>query len=118
MATTIYTYLHNDDLNGSRIVSMDDCMCKLYKMSWSMSSSALVTTPITQKPYFSMALLWFNLQLYRCLKIVLLADAKYFSNAYLKPCKHLIHNVLQSFTEGQKFVRGDRLGTAFLQRNP
>ena len=41
-----------------------------------MSSSALVTTPITQKPYFSMALLWFNLQLYRCLKIVLLADAE------------------------------------------
>lgn len=30
MATTIYTYLHNDDLNGSRMVSMDDCMCKLY----------------------------------------------------------------------------------------
>lgn len=30
MATTIYTYLHNDDLNGSKIVSMDDCMCKLY----------------------------------------------------------------------------------------
>lgn len=30
MATTIYTYLHNDDLCGSRIVSMDDCMCKLY----------------------------------------------------------------------------------------
>lgn len=30
MATTIYTYLHSDDLNGSRIVSMDDCMCKLY----------------------------------------------------------------------------------------
>ena len=32
MATTIYTYLHNDDLNGSRIVSMDDCMCKLYNI--------------------------------------------------------------------------------------
>lgn len=32
MATTIYTYLHNDDLNGSRIVSMDDCMCKLYNV--------------------------------------------------------------------------------------
>lgn len=30
MARTIYTYLHNDDLNGSRIVSMDDCMCELY----------------------------------------------------------------------------------------
>ena len=26
MATTIYTYLHNDDLNGSRIVSMDDLL--------------------------------------------------------------------------------------------
>ena len=32
MATTIYTYLHSDDLNGSRIVSMDDCMCKLYNI--------------------------------------------------------------------------------------
>ena len=32
MATTIYTYLHNGDLNGSRIVSMDDCMCKLYNI--------------------------------------------------------------------------------------
>lgn len=32
MATTIYTYLHNDDLNSSRIVSMDDCMCKLYNI--------------------------------------------------------------------------------------
>ncbi len=32
MATTIYTYLHNDDLNGSRIVSMDDSMCKLYSI--------------------------------------------------------------------------------------
>lgn len=32
MATTIYTYLHNDALDGSRIVSMDDCMCKLYNI--------------------------------------------------------------------------------------
>ncbi|MCM1140581.1 MAG: GIY-YIG nuclease family protein [Muribaculum sp.] len=32
MPTTIYTYLHNDDLNSSRIVSMDDCMCKLYNI--------------------------------------------------------------------------------------
>lgn len=32
MATTIYTYLHNDDLNGSRMVSIDDCMCKLYNI--------------------------------------------------------------------------------------
>lgn len=30
MATTISTYLYNDDLNGSRIVSMDDCMCTLF----------------------------------------------------------------------------------------
>lgn len=38
MATTIYTYLHNDDLNGSRIVSMDDCMCKLYDIKRDDSS--------------------------------------------------------------------------------
>ena len=38
-------------------------------------------------------------------------------NAHLQPCKHLIHNILQCFTEGQKFVQGDRQGTAFLQRN-
>lgn len=38
MATTIYTYLHNDDLNGSRIVSMDDCMCKLYNIKRDDSS--------------------------------------------------------------------------------
>ena len=31
MAKTIYTYLHNDDLNGSRIVYMDNCFCKLFK---------------------------------------------------------------------------------------
>lgn len=47
----------------------------------------------------------------------LLPDAKYFFNAYLYSCKHLIYNILQSFTEGHKFVRGDKLGTAFLQRN-
>lgn len=47
----------------------------------------------------------------------LLADAKYFFNAYSQPCKCLKYSILQSFTEGQKFVRGDRLGTAFLQRN-
>ena len=47
----------------------------------------------------------------------LLTDAKYFFNAYLQPCKCLIYSILQSFTEGQKFVRGDKLGTAFLQRN-
>lgn len=38
MATTIYTYLHNDDLSGSRIVSMDDCMCKLYNIKRDDSS--------------------------------------------------------------------------------
>lgn len=32
MAKTIYTYLHNDDLNGSRVVSMDNCFCKLFKI--------------------------------------------------------------------------------------
>lgn len=33
MATTIYTYLHKDDLKGSRIVSMDDCMCMMYDIN-------------------------------------------------------------------------------------
>lgn len=47
----------------------------------------------------------------------LFADAKYFFNAYLCSCKCLIYNILQSFAEGHKFVRGDKLGTAFLQRN-
>lgn len=47
----------------------------------------------------------------------LFPDAKYFFNAYLYSCKYLIYNILQSFTEGRKFVRGDKLGTAFLQRN-
>lgn len=46
-----------------------------------------------------------------------LSDAKYFFNAYLYSCKCLIYNILQSFIEGHKFVRGDKLGTAFLQRN-
>lgn len=32
MAKTIYTYLHNDDLSSSRIVSMDNCFCKLYNI--------------------------------------------------------------------------------------
>lgn len=47
----------------------------------------------------------------------LFPDAKYFFNAYLCFCKCLIYNILQGFTEGHKFVRGDKLGTAFLQRN-
>ena len=47
----------------------------------------------------------------------LFSDAKYFFNAHLQPCNRLIHSILQSLTEGRKFVRGDRLGTAFLQRN-
>lgn len=32
MAKTIYTYLHNDDLDGSRIVYMDNCFCKVFKI--------------------------------------------------------------------------------------
>lgn len=55
---------------------------------------------------------------YQCVDQLLLADAKYFFNAYPQPCKYLKHSILQSFIEGQKFVRGDRQGTAFLQRNP
>lgn len=32
MAKTIYTYLYNDDLNGSRIITMDNCFCKLFSI--------------------------------------------------------------------------------------
>ena len=32
MAKTIYTYLHNDDLGGSRIVWMENCFCKLFNI--------------------------------------------------------------------------------------
>lgn len=50
MATTIYTYLHNDDLSGSRVVSMDDCMCKLFEIKRNDSSffkdfSEMLQTP-------------------------------------------------------------------------
>lgn len=48
---------------------------------------------------------------------LLFPDAKYFFYAYLCSRKCLIYNILQSFTEGHKLVRGDKLGTAFLQRN-
>lgn len=32
MAKTIYTFLHNDDLKGSRIITMDNCFCKLFSI--------------------------------------------------------------------------------------
>ena len=53
----------------------------------------------------------------RFLSSKLLTDAEYFFKAYLQPYNRLIHSILQGLTEGEKFVRGDRLGTAFLQRN-
>ena len=40
-----------------------------------------------------------------------------FFNAHLELCKYLVHGILRDFAKGQKFVRGDRQGTAFLQRN-
>lgn len=50
MATTIYTYLHNDDLKGSRIVSMDDCMCMLYNIKRDDSSFMKDFNENLQKP--------------------------------------------------------------------
>ena len=41
-----------------------------------------------------------------------------FFNVHLELYKHLIYSVLQSSIEERKFVRGDRQGTAFLQRTP
>ena len=50
MAKTIYTYLHNDDLNGSRIVSMDNCFCKLYKIQRTDSDFLQFFKEDLQKP--------------------------------------------------------------------
>lgn len=50
MATTISTYLYNDDLNGSRIVSMDDCMCTLYDIKREDSEFFKQFTEELQKP--------------------------------------------------------------------
>ena len=36
-----------------------------------------------------------------------------FFNAYLQPCKYLMHSVLQSLSEEQKFVRGTGRGLYF-----
>ena len=33
MGTAIYTYFLSDDLEGSRKVFLDDCMCELYKIN-------------------------------------------------------------------------------------
>ena len=32
MPKTIYSYIHSDDLSGSRIITMDNCFCKLYNI--------------------------------------------------------------------------------------
>ena len=50
MATTIHTYLHNDDLDGSRIVSMDDCMCKLFTIQRTDSNFLELVKSELQKP--------------------------------------------------------------------
>ena len=50
MATTIYTYLHNDDLKGSRIIRMDDCMCMLYDIKREDSAFFKEFTADLQKP--------------------------------------------------------------------
>ena len=36
-----------------------------------------------------------------------------FLNAHVELCKHLIHCILYSFAEGQKFVRGTNRGLHF-----
>ena len=51
-------------------------------------------------------------------KLNLLSDAKYFFNAYSQPCKYLMHSVLQSFSEGQKFVRGGQTGDYLFTKKP
>ena len=50
MAKTIYTYLHNDDLNGSRIVYMDNCFCKLFKIQRTDGDFLQIFKEDLQKP--------------------------------------------------------------------
>lgn len=50
MAKTIYTYLHNDDLNGSRIVYMDNCFCKLFKIQRNDGDFLQICKEDLQKP--------------------------------------------------------------------
>ena len=50
MAKTIYTYLHNDDLNGSRVVNMDNCFCKLFKIQRTDGDFLQVFKEDLQKP--------------------------------------------------------------------
>ena len=40
-----------------------------------------------------------------------------FFNAHLELCKHLIHNILQDFAGGQKFVRGTDRGLLFCKES-
>ena len=50
MAKTIYTYLHNDDLNGSRVVYMDNCFCKLFKIQRADGDFLQIFKEDLQKP--------------------------------------------------------------------
>ena len=50
MAKTIYTYLHNDDLNGSRVVYMDNCFCKLFKIQRTDGDFLQIFKEDLQKP--------------------------------------------------------------------
>ena len=44
MAKTIYTYLHNDDLNGSRAVYIGNCFRMLFKTQKKLIKDAIETT--------------------------------------------------------------------------
>lgn len=50
MAKTIYTYLHNDDLSGSRIVYMDNCFCKLFNIQRTDNDFLQIFKEELQKP--------------------------------------------------------------------
>ena len=94
-----------------------DCICKLNSQNEKITYNAKFAT-IEEYGETKKSLMYSDFFVCKGLLLILLfADAKYFFNAYLCFCKCLIYNILQGFTEGHKFVRGDKLGTAFLQRN-
>ena len=94
-----------------------DCICKLNSQNEKITYNAKFAT-IEEYGETKKSLMYSDFFVCKGLLLILLfADAKYFFNAYLCSCKSLIYNILQSFTEGHKFVRGDKQGTAFLQRN-
>ena len=115
------------------LVNLTD-LCKKFGTRWHMCAKTCAKSTIFQICLYETILNGNNLnyiynfhkfKLFSIVSVLLssiCASNSYFPmqsifNVHLLLCKYLIHSILQSFTEGRKVVQGDRLGTAFLQRN-